>query len=448
MKPQNLLPALVLVLIWALLAHPVAGQESKQPAQAGAGEAAVAAVESSPAMPTLEIKAYRVADLLIATPSYPYNGRELPTVQGQEAGLPLLSAMSAGGMGGGMFMGGMGGMGGMGLGAGGMETSAPNAETPQSGAFGEGRGMGGVGKSGRGGRSGWGARSPLFNSPDDLIEAITAIIDPASWDDVGGPGSLTFFGGLLLVNQTSENHEKIDELLETIRSEGTTAQTVVVDARWLVLDAAQLDELLGQDPAKSGSKSPLTVDSAACERLSRERPGYRGRITCFNGQTVHLVSGTRRSVVTGAIPVVGSGIGYQPQTATPNFGVLLQVTPSLLPGTDAAILDVQSTVTKWVEPERIPVVGSRFQGTRRLDPASHEMVDEPGGEASLVLDRLAIPAQQLATALRVPLDKPVLVGGLTLEPPQIESGETKTPAREQLYLVVQVSAAEGGNGSP
>jgi len=299
-------------------------------------------------------------------------------------------------------------------------------------------------------RTQWGSRSPLFNSPNDLIEAITVIIGPESWSDVGGPGSLTFFGGLLLVSQTPENHEKIDELLETIREEGATAQTVVVEARWLLLDDAGLDELLGkdngQDTPEPRAKSPLTVDAAACDRLSRERPGHRGRIACFSGQTVHLVSGSRRNVVIGAIPVVGSGIGYQPQTATPNAGVLLEVTPSLLPGTDVAILDIQSTVTGWVEPEPIPVVGSSFPSTQKLDPASQELAYEPGGAASLTLDRVNIPAQQLATALRVPLGKPVLVGGLTQEPTEAEPAESEEAgagSRQQLYLVVEVSAAEG-----
>ena len=40
------------------------------------------------------------------------------------------------------------------------------------------------------------------------------------------------------------------------------------------------------------------------------------------------------------------------------------------------------------------------------------------------------------------MDKPVLVGGLTLEPTEMESGEPGEAGCKQLYLVVKVSAAE------
>ena len=445
MRREHVLTVFLILLICGLLVLPVAGQENKvRPVPKELDEAAVAETHGRDAGKRtrgedLEIRAYRVADLLIATPSYPYTGQDLPTIRRQDANLGFFGGMGGMGRGGGMFGGMGGGMGGMGMG--GMGTGTQGAESPQGGGVGAGGGGTGIGKGG------WGPfrgsdDSPLFNSPDGLIEAITMMVDPESWADVGGEGSLEPFGGLLLVRQTPENHEKIDELLETIRSEGTTAQTVVVEARWLLLDADQRDELLhGEEAAKPDGRSPLTVDPAACERLSREMPGYRGRITCFSGQTVHLVSGTRRSVVTGAIPVVGSGIGYQPQTATPNVGVLLQVTPSLLPGMDAAILDVQSTVTGWEEPERVQVVGSNFPATQKLDPASQELVNEPGA-ASLTVDRVTIPAQELAATLRVPLDEPVLVGGLTLGPDEMEPSEPNEGNRKQLYLVVRVSAAE------
>jgi len=287
--------------------------------------------------------------------------------------------------------------------------------------------------------------SPLFNSPDSLIQAITKIVAPETWEQAGGAASVAAFGGLLLISQTPQNHEKIDDLLKTIRSEGATAQTVVVEASWLLLDANQLRELLGQDAAKPGGRSPLTIDPAAYDRLSREVPGYCGRITCFSGQTVHLVSGNRRSVVMGAIPVVGSGIGYQPIMSIPNAGVVLQVTPSLLPGNDAAILDVRSTVTGWVEPEPIPFAGSDSPATERLDPASQELVREPGGASTVTLDRLDFPAQQLATTLRVPLDRPVVVGGLTHDPTETAPPDQKGADRKVLYLVVQVSAVENRN---
>jgi hypothetical protein len=416
MKRAALLPTLVLVVTYWLPLQPAASQEYED---------------------LLELRAYPYADLLIAAPSYPYDGQGLPTVGRQGA----MSIGWGGMMGGtgmygtGMYGAGMGGMGMGGMGMGGMQAATPEGSS--------GAGGGGTGGAVRPEHHLEG--SPLFNSPEGLIQAIQKLVAPETWEEVGGAASVTAFGGLLLVSQTPENHEKLDDFFETIRSEGATARTVIVEARWLLLDGPQLDELLGHHADKPGEDGPLTVDPGVCDRLCQEVPGYRGRITCFSGQTVHVASGNRRNVVISAIPVVGSGIGYQPILGVVNAGVLLQVTPSLLPGTDAAILDVQSTVTGPIEPEPIPFVGSDFPATERVDPVSQELTREPGGSTTLTLDRLDIPAQQLATALRVPLDEPVLVGGLTLDPTETAAPEPKDANRRVLYLIVQVSAAESGS---
>jgi general secretion pathway protein D len=54
---------------------------------------------------------------------------------------------------------------------------------------------------------------------DTLIELITTTIAPQSWDDVGGPGSISGFDTnlSLVVSQTQEVHEQIADLLEQLR---------------------------------------------------------------------------------------------------------------------------------------------------------------------------------------------------------------------------------------
>lgn len=54
---------------------------------------------------------------------------------------------------------------------------------------------------------------------DPLIEVITTTLDPDSWDDVGGPGSIAEFAnaGALVISQTRENHQKIATLLNSLR---------------------------------------------------------------------------------------------------------------------------------------------------------------------------------------------------------------------------------------
>ncbi|NQT13929.1 MAG: hypothetical protein HQ582_14340 [Planctomycetes bacterium] len=389
------------------------------------------------------IRAYPVADIVTPTTDYPYPGNALPTIGRQ---VTLNSLFQGASRGGGSGMRGMGGMGGMGYGGGmfSVQQHMGGGGQPQTEAQAGGRGS----VSPRSGQGGSGGGGPSPSNVDELIRAIVTLADPESWSDVGGPGDIAYFGGLLLVLQTPATHKIIEEFLEMIRSEGATARTAIVDAHWLLLESAQLTELLGVDSASHDGRSRLPIDPAALEKLAQEVPGYRGRITCFSGQTVHVASGSRRSVVVGAIPVVGSAPAYQPIMAVPNLGIILEVTPSLLPGADEAILDVYSTVTKWDEPDPPIQIGSRFPAGQQPVGMAGETVETPGGTASVTVDRINIPTQQLATTLRVPLGKPVLVGGLTLDPAKIESAEPGEANHRQLYLVVRVSAAEEERPDP
>jgi len=52
------------------------------------------------------------------------------------------------------------------------------------------------------------------------------------------------------------------------------------------------------------------------------------------------------------------------------------------------------------------------------------------------IDRANIVSNQLQSALQLPLDQPVLVGGMTLDP------TLKEPQGSQMYLILQVSASK------
>lgn len=54
---------------------------------------------------------------------------------------------------------------------------------------------------------------------DTLIELITTTVEPDSWDEVGGPGTIADFPTnlSLVISQTQEVHEKISDLLEQLR---------------------------------------------------------------------------------------------------------------------------------------------------------------------------------------------------------------------------------------
>ena len=68
---------------------------------------------------------------------------------------------------------------------------------------------------------------PGSNNPDDadydsLIDTLTATIQPNTWDDVGGAGSITPFENkqVLVVSQTAEVQEQISDVLALLRKSG------------------------------------------------------------------------------------------------------------------------------------------------------------------------------------------------------------------------------------
>lgn len=70
---------------------------------------------------------------------------------------------------------------------------------------------------------------------DSLIDLIITTIDPDTWDDVGGPGSIAEFATnlSLVISQTQEVHEKIDRLLAQLRE--IQDEQVTIECRFITL---------------------------------------------------------------------------------------------------------------------------------------------------------------------------------------------------------------------
>jgi hypothetical protein len=50
-----------------------------------------------------------------------------------------------------------------------------------------------------------------------LIEIVTGTVRPDSWDDVGGPGSISEYNGLIVISQTTEVHKQVERLFDMLR---------------------------------------------------------------------------------------------------------------------------------------------------------------------------------------------------------------------------------------
>jgi len=388
--------------------------------------------------PQLVTRIYQLSDLILPTPDHTYSS-EVPTTDSPKS--RKVSTGFGGGFG--------GGVGGGGLGGGGFFQIAPNQPNTAAGQVPT-------------------PIPPVSESPTltptrfsilDLAETIMATVKPESWEDVGGPASLRPLGTMLIVMQTAEAHKEISDLLDNIRSEGGTLDSVTVEAIWLLLDSDELDGL------RPDSKQPREIDRDILGQLTRAETSYRGQITCFSGQNVFIVAGKRRSMITSVIPVVGSEVGYQPVSSIPNLGVLLQLQPTLVPQRQAAIVNLVSTVTESKDADETFRMKTNpgSAGTSPIDKALGKQRNQTewssGSTTSLELDRVNLAAQQLATTVLVPLGRPVLVGGLTLihtdnsvvqELPAAPNPTGAAQAglakkleskgeRRQLYLIVEVN---------
>jgi hypothetical protein len=380
-------------------------------ATAASSRAQQAANAAADEEPKLVVKVYRVLDLVTPAPNYPYEGTYLP------GGARSVGSLSFGGTGGGM-----GGMGG-GMGGGMFRVEDQLAQVGGGRGGSSGGGVGGVG-SGPATTPAAGNRHAgmMQINVTQLIDTITSIVEPQSWEEAGGGGAIQPIGGALAVRQTPAVQAQVQEFLQLLSRESGTLRSLTIKARWLALDNDQLAALVKTPKASKSTGAPPTVDRDALKALPAETQRFAGQITCFNGQTVHIVSGELESVVQGFIPIAGGNeVGYQPIVLTPHLGVLLQVTPTILPGEESVFVDVHSSVTRW----------DRSSSDRQQKPS-----DRPKGsnvaQYPAALDRLRLDAQQLATCVRAPLDQILLVGGMSFP--------SKEPSKQdaQLYLQLEV----------
>ena len=250
-------------------------------------------------------------------------------------------------------------------------------------------------------------------SPEVLREIIMRTVETEPWVDEGGRARIENVGALLVITQTAEGHKQIKDLIDQFR---LARRMVTIRARWLLARPVELQPLLLNAPRSV----PQVVDFAPLARPDVALSFvYHAHITCFDRQMVHLTSGPAASYVLDVEPVVAErATGWDPTTATVLFGAFLQVTPSVSADGKEATLDLKSTIT-----EKDRAIPSATMESTSGEATAKGEIDKPG-----------FLVHTFRTTLRVPLDTPVLVGGMTS--PEALEGKV-------IYLILEVSASEG-----
>ena len=322
--------------------------------------------------PEILVRIYDLSDLLAMVVPYPAMlSTDLEATEVPLFPSPTGTVSGPNGMSGAGAMGGMSGMGGMG---GGMFTlqrggnsgsdAAPSKTSPRLPKDIAFQVVGGSSSTAQPKRA-KGAASGMQSARidlDTLIDAITSTIDAPTWEDVGGPASIRPLGNALIVSAAPRTHDQITALLDSFRKRWGTLRTISVEAHWLWLSEPQLGDLLVPlDKMKPGEPRAFgLVDEAAWDAHAKETrnadaaqpAGYRAVITCYNGQTVHTVSGQQRNLIVGMTPLVGESpsVGYQPVVATLQEGAALQITPMTTVGGKFVVLDLHSRVVRSRRP--------------------------------------------------------------------------------------------------
>jgi hypothetical protein len=371
----------------------------------------------------LVLRIYDLSDLFAIAPSY---HAEFPREFGQQARLvfPMTGDEER--------LGAAGGLGGRGGAVGG--------------------GGGGFGGGGMGGGFGGGTFQVSDKSPSpefkvtlrDLITAIKEVVQPDTWKDNEGQATITALGNALLISAEEDAHSQIRDLLNLFRQRWGTLRTVSVQAWWLWLDDAQLHSLLA-DSATPGPKAFGLVSDAVWTKLNQSlhgephdprRLGYRATVTCYNGQIVHVMSDGQRLAVTDVRPVIvpsdggtgGPSVALQPEMSVVNEGAVLQVRPIANISGKTVVLDINSRVN--VRHDVTPTDEPRGK------PAESAQKGKAGQIIVPVVDRnLQLLTNRISTTLRVPVERTMLVGGMTFE-------DQPVPGERSLYLFVRCSVQE------
>jgi hypothetical protein len=372
--------------------------------------------------PRLVVKVYDLSDLFTVAPSYPaYEPTELIRTGELQPVFPQVP-----GGGGGSAAGGFGG------GGGGLFAVPNSVDRKQPATLHQASGSSGA------------AASDVRTSMQSLIDTLTSTIDPDGWADVGGPSTIAPVGSSLLISTTSETHAKLTALIDLFRQRWGSLRTISVQANWLWLSPAQIDEVLVQPKpgeAVAQQQSLNTVIPGEWKKLLAAAAdkegvasGYHSIITCYNGQTVAAQAGSQRIIVTGISPVVAGGqqaaVAYSPITRTIHEGATLQITPLATRHVKYVVLDVHSRVN-LLTPNQKPL--EKVEKVEKEDSRNPQQVVD-------ALDRTALQTQRLETTLRVPVGQPTLIGGMTFTAAEGKSSH--------LYLFITAKVQELRDDEP
>jgi len=248
---------------------------------------------------------------------------------------------------------------------------------------------------------------------DIIKRSVNNMTDPsvAAWTDEGGPAAIDYLRSCLIVTQTAAGHERVEALLKGLEDKRNRI-VMTVHGDWVEMDVSQAAVLLDG----ASKSSPPEVTAAALEKAGA-RIIYGVHLSCFSGQTVHVVRSLDATYVADVEMDEKSGEVHSVKGTIPR-GLTFQARPTLATDGKMATVDIRcQTVGMKVQDFPLSIGKGAAEGT-------------VSSAANLELPEC--DEQEFRTTIDVPLDKQVIVAGST-----VPQGE-KTAV---LYLVIKVTAS-------
>jgi hypothetical protein len=261
---------------------------------------------------------------------------------------------------------------------------------------------------------------------DQLVKLLEEI-DTDIWRDNGGAtGNIRIYETRLIITAPAQTHAKLAEFLGDLRK--GQARPVRLRATWAALSQEELQSvLMPTDPTKKPPAVRL-VDLAALERL-KGAVRFRGEINCLNGQRVNLMAGRARSVLTDLEMNVGTGAaGFVPTIEFVLSGASLTAMPVVSGDGSRVTLELRSVTGRWDKSDAPPI-------KIPLPVADSGPSTKPARPGTMDLERLNMPVQVVATAVRIQTGVAAIIGGLTADA-EPQHADDHRP----VYLIMEVWA--------
>jgi hypothetical protein len=235
-------------------------------------------------------------------------------------------------------------------------------------------------------------RGPVQTQERKLIELLASTVQPRTWSEVGGPGTIDYFPLTmsLIVHQTPDVQEQIQELLTALRK--LQDVEVTVELRFLTVSEAMREQLMSCAPQQT-TPGVAVLDDTQLRMLleivqsdSRTNIMQAPKVTMFNGQRASVDLTEKKAIVVG-VDFEEKGATRLPVTKTKvvSTGLQFSLLPTVSPDNKMVTLQLAINAARIDQP-RTPAPGA---------PVAVAVQRDDKGEPVLVT--AVLPEPQLST---------------------------------------------------